>query len=692
MSRRAVGFLTAAVASVALPSMVYTAVPPAAAVAPVAVTAPVPRVAPVQDPADPVGGLPVPEATVPVDPPVDPAVEFPVDPPVEPPVDPPVEPLVEAPVEPPVDRPVSSVPRPLITSLSPAVGPLSGVTLVTISGTDLDGATGVRFGGEPAQVLTVSAEHITALALPAGSTGNADVSVMTQGGTSLPTALSAFTYVNGPLLLGVSPDDGPADGGTVVTVRGQYLEGVTSVLFGSKPGTNLVRVSAAELRITAPPSGAVRSVDVLLVSDAGTSAPVEANTFAYRAAATAALVAVDRSWWPLGLIGVLSWSVWFFRRFLSRHRYAPVLTDHTATTSIVVPVYREDADVLERCLRTWVRESPSEIVLVVDDRDEVLLRRLAELPRPGVRVLQWRHTGKRGALAAGVREATGEIVVFADSDTEWRPGLLREILKPFADPMVGGVGSRQHVYLPASNLWRRVAYWLLNTRYLDYVPAMSRRGGVACLSGRTAAYRRSVIRPLLPSLEHEVFLGRECIAGDDGRLTWLVLAAGYRTVHQDTAQADSMFPDELRAFVLQRIRWSRNSYRCYLTAVSHGWLWRQPFITQVTVLQVLLTPVSMGATVWYGTRFVGRGGLVALAVVLVWAVLGRALRATSHLTENPREIVLAPLLALVVAGIALPVKFWAMLTMNRQGWLTRGEGVRVQGQGEIEVSVGAGVS
>ena len=214
---------------------------------------------------------------------------------------------------------------------------------------------------------------------------------------------------------------------------------------------------------------------------------------------------------------------------------------------------------------------------------------------------------------------------------------------PFVDPEVGGVGSRQHVYLPQTNVWRRVAYWMLNTRYLDYVPAMSRRGGVACLSGRTAAYRREVIRPLMPALERELFLGRLCVAGDDGRLTWLVLAAGFRTVYQDTAQADSMFPGELRAFVKQRVRWSRNSYRCYLTALSHGWLWRQPLVTQVTVLQILLTPVSMGAAIWYGARWVGA-----------------------------------------------PVKLWAAVTMNRQGWLTRTDAERVQGQAEIGVIAGAG--
>jgi hyaluronan synthase len=381
-------------------------------------------------------------------------------------------------------------------------------------------------------------------------------------------------------------------------------------------------------------------------------------------------------WMPLGLIGILSWSVWLVRRTLSHRGYREVVNNFRTTTSLVVPVYREDADVLERCLRTWLAEGPTEVILVVDDRDDLLLARLRRLDLPTVKVLPWRHTGKRGALA-------GEIVVFSDSDTSWRPGLLAALQMPFVDPQVGGVRSRQHVYQPRSDIRRRVAYWLLNTRYLDYVPAMSRRGGVACLSGRTAAYRRSVITPLMPALEHEVFLGRECVAGDDGRLTWLVLAAGHRTVHQASAQADSMFPDSWTAFIRQRVRWSRNSYRTYLTALAQGWLWNQPLITQVTALQILVTPLTMAAAIYYTGAWAASGGPIALLVALAWAVLARGLRGLSHLRENPRDVTIMPLMALVVAGIALPIKIWAAFTMNRHGWLTRTDAERVQGQGEI---------
>lgn len=67
--------------------------------------------------------------------------------------------------------------------------------------------------------------------------------------------------------------------------------------------------------------------------------------------------------------------------------------------------------------------------------------------------------------------------------------------------------------------------------------------------------------PVLENLEDEFFLGRRCVSGDDGRLTWLVLASGYKTVYQSTARATSTFPDTGRGCFRQRLRWSRNSYR-----------------------------------------------------------------------------------------------------------------------------------
>lgn len=373
---------------------------------------------------------------------------------------------------------------------------------------------------------------------------------------------------------------------------------------------------------------------------------------------------------PLGIVGVLSWSVWTIRVTLSK-LYSPVPAGFKTTTSVVVPAYREDPDILMRCLRSWLAEDPTEVIIVPDVADVDVIDRLHLIHDPRLRVLPFAHQGKRSALGVGMRAATGEVIILSDSDTEWEPGLLDAVVAPFADPRVGGVGTRQNVYMPESSVWRRVANWMIDVRYLDYVPSQGRAGAVACLSGRTAAYRRSAVLPVLGHMEFEFFLGRLCISGDDGRLTWLVLAAGYKTVHQSTARTLSMFPDALRPFLKQRLRWSRNSYRCYLTAIWKGWLWRQPFITQLTVLQFMLTPVTMGIAMAYLVHWVLHPQEYAAAVAIAWLLVGRSIRGLSHLREHPRDILVLPLVAVMTVSVALFVKTVAIFTMNRQGWLTR---------------------
>ncbi|MBL7495337.1 glycosyltransferase [Frankia sp. CNm7] len=395
-------------------------------------------------------------------------------------------------------------------------------------------------------------------------------------------------------------------------------------------------------------------------------------------------ISSHRSLIPIGIAGVVSWVVWLTRRLLST-RYRPVRNNFRTTTSVIVPSFREDPDVLERCLKTWLAQEPTEIIIVPDVEDTELIERLARRADPTVTVIPFVHEGKRSALGVGISAARYDVIVLCDSDTAWEPGLLAAVQMPFVDPEVGGVGTRQNVYEPRTSVWRRVANWLVDIRYLDYVPAQGRAGAVACLSGRTAAYRRSAVLPVLHNLEHEFFLGRRCIAGDDGRLTWLVLASGYKTVHQDTARAMSMFPDSLRAFIKQRVRWSRNSYRTYLTAIYKGWLWRQPLITQVGVLQIVLTPVTMGIAMTYFALWMMRPEANAPIIAIVWLLLGRAIRGMSHLKEHPRDIFVLPLTVLMIIVVALPIKAWALVSMNKQGWLTRRADL-IGGEGQSDAS------
>ncbi|MCW2537946.1 MAG: hypothetical protein JWQ26_3645, partial [Modestobacter sp.] len=113
---------------------------------------------------------------------------------------------------------------------------------------------------------------------------------------------------------------------------------------------------------------------------------------------------------PIGVVGALSWSIWLLRKILSA-RYRPVVNDFRTTTSVVVPSFREDPEILERCLNTWLAQSPTEVIVVLDVEDQEAFARLTARANPQLRVMSFAHQGKRSALGVGIRAATSEIVV-----------------------------------------------------------------------------------------------------------------------------------------------------------------------------------------------------------------------------------------------------------------------------------------
>ncbi len=157
---------------------------------------------------------------------------------------------------------------PTLTAISPASGPATGGTTVTLTGTNLLGATAVRFGAVNATSFTaVSATQITAVA-PAGS-GAAQVTVSGPGGTSNGVSY-AYVVVAVPVLTAVSPGQGPVGGGNTVTLSGSGLTGVTAVTFGSTPALSFTVVSATQITAVAPP-GAAGPVQITVTGPGGTS-------------------------------------------------------------------------------------------------------------------------------------------------------------------------------------------------------------------------------------------------------------------------------------------------------------------------------------------------------------------------------------------------------------------------------------
>jgi IPT/TIG domain/PASTA domain len=82
-------------------------------------------------------------------------------------------------------------PTPTITAIGPASGSVKGGTSVTITGTDLEGASAVSFGTVPATSFAVNSDSQITAITPASAAGAVNVAVTTIAGTA--TSTQQFT-------------------------------------------------------------------------------------------------------------------------------------------------------------------------------------------------------------------------------------------------------------------------------------------------------------------------------------------------------------------------------------------------------------------------------------------------------------------------------------------------------------------
>ena len=165
---------------------------------------------------------------------------------------------------------------PTFTGIAPPNGPIAGVTGVTITGTNLIGATSVTFGATAAtNVTVVSGTSITATT-PGHAAGAVDVVITTPNGTA--TGTGAYTYGAAPTFTSIAPATGPAIGGTSVTITGTNLAGATLVTFGGTAATGVTVVSDTSITATAP-GHAAGAVNVVITTPNGTATGTGSYTY-----------------------------------------------------------------------------------------------------------------------------------------------------------------------------------------------------------------------------------------------------------------------------------------------------------------------------------------------------------------------------------------------------------------------------
>lgn len=286
-------------------------------------------------------------------------------------------------------------------------------------------------------------------------------------------------------------------------------------------------------------------------------------------------------------------ALYLVTRYIFGGAYKPVTAefDFTPEVSIIIPCFNEERWIhktITSCVDQDYPMDKLEVIIVDDCSNDNSVERIKETieelknkyPQYNiakrVRLLPLKQNGgKRIALVKGVEVASHNYVTFVDSDSFLRPDAIKNIVKPFVDPKVGGVTGRTDV----ENTWTNYITKMQAVRY--YVSfriikaAESIFDAVTCLSGPLSCYRKELVEKYKEDWLNQKFFGQPATFGDDRSMTNFILKE-HRTVYQDNAICTTIVPSKFKVFLKQQMRWKRSWLRESLRAGSFMWK-KEPF-------------------------------------------------------------------------------------------------------------------
>jgi hypothetical protein len=167
---------------------------------------------------------------------------------------------------------------PVISSVAPAKGLVSGGQTVIVTGSGFTAAMTATIGGHAVTPSGVSATSFT-FVTPAGAAGVVQVQVTTVVSASALTAADDYTYEGLPVISAVTPSAGPVIGGQVVTVTGSgFVAGMTVTIGGTAVTPSGITASSFSFTTPAETAG----YDQVQVTNlAGSSALTPAAGYIY---------------------------------------------------------------------------------------------------------------------------------------------------------------------------------------------------------------------------------------------------------------------------------------------------------------------------------------------------------------------------------------------------------------------------
>lgn len=282
----------------------------------------------------------------------------------------------------------------------------------------------------------------------------------------------------------------------------------------------------------------------------------------------------------------------------------------TLSVSVVMPAYNASA-IIETGLNSLIvqndRPGGYEVIVVddksTDDTADVIEAFVPRAAAAGVTLKVIRQPANGGPAKArnrGAQDATGDIVIFTDSDCELTPDWLKNMLAPFKDPQIAAVKG---AYLTRQkDLGARFAQIEFEERYRMLEAAES----VDVVFSYSAAFRRTVFNDL------NGFDTRFPVAdNEDTDLSWRLTEAGHKAAFAPDAKLYHRHPPSIWTYFRKKI--SRGYWRIIVYRRFPEKAVKDSYTPQSLKLQILLAYAFFGLFVL--------GLLWSPLMTLAWLVL-----------------------------------------------------------------------
>ena len=371
----------------------------------------------------------------------------------------------------------------------------------------------------------------------------------------------------------------------------------------------------------------------------------------------------------LNLYAITIGGYFFSRFFFTLFHRPPPDTGYQPSVSVVISARNERegiADCVKSCYESDYPAEKREVIVVDDGSTDGTAEVLLELRKkyPELKTFGIPASGKRFAMAKGIRAAVNEIVVVLDSDTILDRLALRHIVCGFEDPTLGGVSGFTAVANADKNLLTRMQ----DVRYLVSYELMkapeSLFGAVTCCPGCLSAYRKEYLLRILDPWLKQTFMGARATFGDDRSLTNYILR-DYRVIYNPLARSSTQVPETWIHYMRQQCRWKKS------------WLREAPIAGRILMRKNPVAALSFYASAvcsftspyMVGRYLFGGRGLVGY---MDWMLMLGLLMIFFAIWRRPTKYwYVAWVWLLSQIFLMAPQTYYALLTMRKNHWGTR---------------------